>query len=93
MLEDQRQTGPIWLAAGDVRPDAGVRAHISADTAIVDQSTKFQQSSRRVTVATRPVWWLSCLRDGQGGRSSGESQIEHLLGWQQISPVMELATF
>src|ERR1035437_4811977 len=26
-------------------------------------------------VAERPVWWLSCLRDSQGGRSSGESRL------------------
>ena len=41
-------------APGDVRPDAGVRAQISADTAIVDQSAMRQPSSRRVTVAERP---------------------------------------
>jgi hypothetical protein len=45
---------PIWLAAGDVRPDAGVRAQISADTTIDDQSAGLQPSSRRVTVAERP---------------------------------------
>ena len=54
MLGDQRRIGTIWLTAGDVRPDAGVRAQISVDTAIVDQSVRLQQSSRRVTVAERP---------------------------------------
>ncbi len=76
MLEDQRQTGPIWLAAGDVRPDAGLRAQISAGTAIVDQSTRLQVSSRRGTVAERLVSGLSCIRGGQGGRSSGESRLK-----------------
>ena len=73
-VEDRRQTGPIWPAAGDVRPDASMRAQISADTAIVDHSAGRQQSTRRVTVAEGPVSGQSCLRDGQGGRSSGESR-------------------
>ena len=71
MLEDQRQTGPIWLPAGDLRPEAGSRVQILAHTAIVGQSARLQPSSQRFTVAERPVWWLACLRDGQGGRSSG----------------------
>ena len=54
MLEDKRGIETIWLAAGDVRPDEGERAKISADTAIVDQSVRLQQSPRRVTVAERP---------------------------------------
>ena len=61
-----------------MRPDAGVRAQISADTAIVDHSAGRQQSTRRVTVAERPVSGQSCLRDGQGGRSSGESRLDTL---------------
>jgi len=53
-VDNRRQAGPIWLPAGDVRPDAGLRAPISAVTPIVDQSAKRQPSSRRVTVAERP---------------------------------------
>jgi hypothetical protein len=71
-VEDRRQTGTIWLPAGDVRADAGPRVLILACTAIVGQPAMLQQSSRRFTVAGRPVQWLSCLGDGQGGRSSGE---------------------
>jgi hypothetical protein len=40
MLDDQRQTGPIWLAAGDVPPDEGEPAEISVDTAIRGQSVR-----------------------------------------------------
>jgi hypothetical protein len=58
MLEDQRQTGPIWLLAGDLRPEAGSRVQILAHTAIVGQSARLQPSSQRFTVAERPVWWL-----------------------------------
>jgi hypothetical protein len=73
MLEDQRQTRPIWLAAGDVRPDEGEPAQNSVDTADRSQSVRLQQFSRRVTVAKRPVWSLSFHCSGQGGRPSGES--------------------
>ena len=43
-----------------MRPDAGMLSQISADTAIVDHSAGRQQSTRRVTVAERPVSGLSC---------------------------------
>ena len=43
-----------------MRPDAGVRAQISADTAIVDQSAMRHPSSGRVTVAECAVSGLSC---------------------------------
>ena len=79
MLNDQRRIGPIWLAAADVRPDEGERAQISADTVIVGQSVRPQQSPRRVAVAERAVWSLSTLRDGKGGRSSGESRLVILI--------------
>ena len=50
----ERAMGPWSQLVGDVRPDAGVRAQISANTAIVDQSAMRHPSSRRVTVAERP---------------------------------------
>jgi len=71
-VEDRRQTGTICLPAGDVRADAWSRVLDLAYTTIVGQPSMLQQSSRRFTVAGRPVRWLSCLGDGQGGRSSGE---------------------
>ena len=73
LLEDQRQTGPIWLPAGYLRPEAGSRVQILAHTANVGQSARLQPSTQRFTVAERPIWWLSCLHDGKNGRSSGES--------------------
>jgi len=79
MLKNQHQTRPIWLAAGDVRPDEGERAQISADTVIAGQSVRIQPSSRRVTVAERPAWSLSCFDGIQGRYSSGESRFSFLL--------------
>ena len=38
------------------------------------------ENCRRVTIAERPVWWLSYPRGGQGGRSSGESGFTHIPG-------------
>ena len=43
-----------------MRADAGSRVLILAYTAIVGQPAMLQQSSRRFTVAGRPVRWLSC---------------------------------
>ena len=64
-VEDQRQTGPIWLAAEELRPDAGVRAQISADTAIDDQSaaTSWQCASRLPGVSPLSNARVSGYRD------------------------------
>jgi hypothetical protein len=74
ILEDQRQTGPIWLPAGDLRPEAGSRVQILAHTAIVGQSARLQPSSQAFHRCRTPGLVATCLRDGQGGRSSGESR-------------------
>jgi hypothetical protein len=42
-------------------------------------------------VAERPVWWLACLRNGQGGRSSGESRLVSLLGRPRCRTVFRRA--
>lgn len=42
-VEDQRQIRPIWMVAEKMRPDEGVRAHISVGTAVIDQGASFRQ--------------------------------------------------
>jgi hypothetical protein len=58
-VEDQRQTWPIWLSAGTGVPTQACGPHL-AHTVFVDQG--FRRRPSELTVAERPVWWLSYLR-------------------------------